>query len=154
MPRVLYRELRFHVIDNCLRDERKFYNIQALTEACNKELMESFGVKVSRRTVQYDLSILRGAPYSIELDSHLLKRGIYRYADTQCTARLINAFSDNTESDDRVVCTLRVAQSIMPMLKNIITMLGSDAEILEPEALRQSVYSHLLSAIRQYDGER
>lgn len=84
MPRIIHRHIRFIVIDRCLRDTRKQYKIHDILNECNRTMMQIYGTTISLRTVQYDISILRKPPFCIELDDVLLRRGIYRYADTSC----------------------------------------------------------------------
>lgn len=87
MPRIIYRHIRFQVIDRCLRDPRREYHIRDLLEECNRTMMETYGTVISLRTIQYDISILRKPPFGIELDEGLLKRGVYRYYDINCARR-------------------------------------------------------------------
>ena len=51
-------------------------------------MMECYGTTISLRSMQYDISILRKPPFSIELDEGLLKRGVYRYEDVNCPKRV------------------------------------------------------------------
>ena len=50
-------------------------------------MRQSYGTVISLRTIQYDISILRKPPFNIELDESLLKRGVYRYFDTDCARK-------------------------------------------------------------------
>lgn len=87
MPRIIHRHIRFQVIDRCLRDTRREYHIHDLLDECNRVMRQSYGTVISLRTIQYDISILRKPPFNIELDESLLKRGVYRYFDTDCARK-------------------------------------------------------------------
>ncbi|MBQ7279973.1 MAG: WYL domain-containing protein [Bacteroidales bacterium] len=150
MPRILYRELRFRVIDRCLRDEQTQHTIASLTEACNRMLSASYGVKVSRRTVQYDISILRNAPYCIVLNKSLLRQGIYRYADTSCVVNYVSA--DSAESVPRETqCTVMVAVNALHEFEQMLFQMGENVEIVSPAHLRQRMVSRLHSALERYE---
>lgn len=88
MPRIIHRHIRFEVIDRCLRDSRREYHIRDLLDECNRTMMETYGTVISLCTIQYDISILRKPPFGIELDEDLLRRGVYRYFDTNCAKRV------------------------------------------------------------------
>ena len=87
MPHIIHRHIRFQVIDRCLRDTRREYHIRDILDECNRTMQETYGTVISLRTIQYDISILRKAPFNIELDEELLKHGVYRYFDTGCTRK-------------------------------------------------------------------
>ncbi len=87
MPHIIHRHIRFQVIDRCLRDSRREYHIRDILDECNKTMQKTYGTVISLRTIQYDMSILRNPPFNIELDEALLKRGVYRYYDTECAPK-------------------------------------------------------------------
>ena len=150
MPRILYRDLRFRIIDRCLRDSHTQHTIASLTEACNRTLTASYGVRVSRRTVQYDISILRNTPYNIELNQTLLRQGIYRYADINCTVDFL-ADSHNATPPRETLCTIKIKEHALPEFEQIVFQMGNNIEVVAPSHLRQKIKTRLQSTIEKYE---
>ena len=148
MPKVLHRELRFKIIDRCLRDTRRRHTIATLTDACNRTLWDCYGIRVSRRTLQYDISILRRPPYNIELDADLLRLGYYRYADSNCEVPFLDA--SPVPSSQPVIVTIRTTQQYLSQIEDAIFALSPQAELLTPEPLRQHLLARLKDACAIY----
>lgn len=138
MPRVIHRNFRFLLIDRCLRDTGKKYRINDLVEICNIAMQENYGVGISKRTVQYDLSILKKAPFSIDLDEDLKKQGVYRYTDVKCLPLFTLFDEDGCECQSRsvnsVVC---IPQPVMRKAEEFFRNNGID--VLSPIWLRNRV---------------
>lgn len=138
MPRVIHRNFRFLLIDRCLRDVNRKYRINDLVEICNLAMQENFGVGISKRTVQYDLDILKKAPFSIELDEELKKRGVYRYADVGCASPFM--LFDDSEDDascGSVTSTIRIPRAVMQKAEEFFR--NNNIDVLSPIWLRNRV---------------
>ena len=96
MPQVKHVKNRLKALDKCLRDEYRYYDIHALVEFCNRELVRQGNQQVSERTIREDLCTIQNAPYFAELNDNLPKKPkIYRYKDTSCIIR----FDEFTDSE-------------------------------------------------------
>ena len=56
--------LRYQVLNNCFKNTSRFYDINALVECCQNELIEVYGKSVSKRSVQNDIRLLQFPPYN------------------------------------------------------------------------------------------
>lgn len=82
MPLTKQKNIRFLVIDRCLRNKTKHYTIKDLQEACKEELLERGELGVKERTIYYDLGQIKEI-YNTEIESYKdhENRTCYRYAD-------------------------------------------------------------------------
>ena len=81
--------LRYQVLNNCFKNTSRLYDINALVECCQNELIEVYGKSVSKRSVQNDIRLLQFPPYNVVFDEELLKQHYYRYADTTFNIEVI-----------------------------------------------------------------
>lgn len=160
MPRIMHRNLRFQIIDKCLRDTSRKYRMSDLVELCNKAMLKNYGVSISRRSVQYDVSILQKAPFSIELDEELLKQGFYRYADTDCAQPMFFLIDDQDlrlpmEGDAAAMatCVLRFSSLVQARLVSAILSFGDDMEVVEPRWLRDKLAAQVATMNERYSKE-
>ena len=75
--------IRYSILNKCLRNQYRKYCIDDLLNECNKALYNTFGITISKRTIQEDLKNLQMSPYCIELEENLYSghKKIYRYKD-------------------------------------------------------------------------
>lgn len=75
--------IRYRTIDKCLRNRSRLWTLDNLMEACSDALYEYEGVDrpVSRRTVQYDIQMMRSNKLGYEAPIVVEKRKYYTYAD-------------------------------------------------------------------------
>ncbi len=85
--------LRYKILNSCFKNTSRLYDINALVECCQKEIMDVYGKSVSKRTVQNDIHTLQISPYNVEFDEDLLKRHYYRYADTSFNLEIVAELS-------------------------------------------------------------
>ena len=82
MPKVKNKEVRFKILNECLRDPYQRYGYENLLEELNRQLQLLDLPVVSQRTLKYDIEDMK-AEYGIELDKELLaeRPAVLRYAD-------------------------------------------------------------------------
>lgn len=156
MPRILHRNLRFRTIDRCLRDMGREYRMCDLVEQCNLEMLRVYGVGISRRTVQYDISIMRAAPFEVELDETLLRRGVYRYADTGCGSLFWTKEDDEDRGvavEAKDVCVLRFGSEVVGDLVRMMLSLGEGVEVVAPAWLRERISKQVVAMNKKYQQE-
>lgn len=76
---------RYRVIDNCLKNTARKWTLNNLIETISAKLEEDFGIykRVSKRTVQHDISIMRSM-YPRGFDAPIVcKDGCYYYEDLE-----------------------------------------------------------------------
>lgn len=60
MPAHKSKNFRFRIIDECLRDTSRTWSLEDLINEVSKKLTDEFNVeKVSRRSIQYDIALMR-----------------------------------------------------------------------------------------------
>ena len=63
MPAHKSKNFRFRIIDECLRDTSRTWSLDDLINEVSKKLTDVFNVeKVSRRSIQYDIALMREKP--------------------------------------------------------------------------------------------
>ena len=84
MPVIKNKEIRFRVLNKCLRNPCREFTIDDLVEECNKVLRRKMKQEVSKRTIQNDIEELKLEPYNIELKKNFRSghKALFRYADT------------------------------------------------------------------------
>lgn len=75
--------IRYRTIDKCLRNRARRWTLDDLMEACSEVLYEYEGIDrpVSRRTIQYDLQMMRSDKLGYEAPIVVEERKYYTYAD-------------------------------------------------------------------------
>lgn len=78
--------MRYKVLNRCFRNRNRCYTIDDLVKECNAELGRVYDTKVSKRTIQNDISILE-ADYHIRLKENFRQghKRLYRYEDIDYT---------------------------------------------------------------------
>lgn len=149
MPRIIHRNLRFQIIDKCLRDTHKEYHIDDIVACCNYAMMKNYGTGISKRSVQYDLNILRKPPYNIELNETLLQQGIYRYDDPYCPVQsfLYTDYDEGTShegpSNAPMTCVLRFSPAVIDRMETVLLSFGDGVEVVVPQWLRSRMAAHV-----------
>lgn len=98
MPQNKDQLLRYQILDACFKDTSRLYDINALVECCQRELMRRYDKGVSKRSVQNDISILQLPPYNVEFDDVLKKQHYYRYADTTFNLEVVSNLSEREKT--------------------------------------------------------
>lgn len=83
MPKIKNKEVRFKILNECLRDPHRLYTYESLLAELNRQLaMLDDCLQVSERTLREDLKDMMNV-YGIELDQRLSKQRpvVLRYAD-------------------------------------------------------------------------
>lgn len=97
MPKNKLASFRYRVINNCLRNTGRKWNIQDLIDEISEQLFQNFGIDkgVSRRTVFYDIELMRSlSPRGFNAPI-VIKDGYYFYEDHEFSIDNITL----TESD-------------------------------------------------------
>lgn len=83
MPKNKLASFRYRVINNCLRNTGRKWSLQNLIDEISEQLFENFGIEkgVSRRTVFYDIELMRSLPPRGFDAPIVLKDGFYCYED-------------------------------------------------------------------------
>jgi len=90
MPANKDQLLRYKVLNSCFKDTSRLYDINALVECCQQEMLRVYDKSVSKRSVQNDLQLLQIEPYNVEFDEELKKQHFYRYADTSFNLEVVS----------------------------------------------------------------
>ncbi|HRS19223.1 MAG TPA: hypothetical protein P5243_06950, partial [Bacteroidales bacterium] len=60
MPAHKSKNFRFRIIDECLQNTSRTWTLEDLIEEVSNKLTDEFGVqKVSKRSIQYDIALMR-----------------------------------------------------------------------------------------------
>ena len=91
-------QLRYRILDRCLKDFSRMYSIDDLTDAVNESFLDLYGTAISTRTIRKDLSDLQdrmsfNAP--IRMYRNPDNSCYYRYADPD-----FELFSDNIDDEE------------------------------------------------------
>ncbi len=75
--------IRYQTIDKCLRNRARRWTLEDLIDACSDALYEYEGIDrpVSRRTVQYDIQVMRSDKLGYEAPIIVVDRKYYTYKD-------------------------------------------------------------------------
>ena len=91
-------QLRYRILDRCLKDFSRMYSIEDLTDAVNESFLDLYGTAISTRTIRKDLSDLQ------DRMSFNAPIRMYRNTDNSCYYRYTDAdfelFSDNIDDED------------------------------------------------------
>jgi predicted DNA-binding transcriptional regulator YafY len=84
MPKNKLASFRYRVINNCLRNTGRKWNLQNIIDEISEQLFQNFGIDkgISRRTVFYDIELMRSLPprgFDAPIET---KDGFYYYEDT------------------------------------------------------------------------
>lgn len=98
MPIDRNKMLRYQVLNACFKDTSRLYDINALVECCQAEMMRVYDKSVSKRSVQNDINLLQLSPYNVEFDEDLRKMHYYRYADTSFNLEVVEDLSQREKT--------------------------------------------------------
>lgn len=105
---------RYRIIDDCLRNDGRRYDIDDLLEEVNRQLTKIECLPVSKRTLQKDIADMQ-LEYDIELDDSLRdgRKRIYRYSDTSFSIFQIR--NDEREALEKTINMLRSIPEPRPL---------------------------------------
>lgn len=83
--------LRYRVLDRCLRNRQRRYTLMDLRREISRALgaEDDEPLRVSRRTLQKDLALLRGGELGYHAPIEVVEQKYYRYADPDFTIRAL-----------------------------------------------------------------
>lgn len=75
--------IRYKTIDQCLRNRQRKWTLEDLIDACSDALYEYEGkdVNVSKRTIQYDIQLMRSDKLGYNAPIRVYNKKYYRYED-------------------------------------------------------------------------
>ena len=105
---------RYRIIDDCLRNSGKRYDIDDLLDEVNRQLEKMDCQSISKRTIQKDIADMQ-QEYDIELDDSLWdgRKRIYRYADTSFS--IFRICNEEREALERTINMLRSLPEPRPL---------------------------------------
>ena len=90
-------QLRYRILDRCLKDFSRMYGIDDLTDAVNESFLDLYGTAISTRTIRKDLTDLQ------DRMSFNAPIKMYRNTDNSCYYRYTDPdfelFSDNIDDE-------------------------------------------------------
>lgn len=96
--------IRYHILDELLRDEYRTFTFKDLFAAVNRKLQTAGENKISERTLRGDIKNIQLPPYNAQLATDLSKRPkIYRYADTSFILPMVNLTSSEREAVKKTI---------------------------------------------------
>ena len=91
-------QLRYRILDRCLKDFSREYGINDLTDAVNESFLDLYGTSISTRTIRKDLTDLQ------DRMSFNAPIKMYRNTDNSCYYRYTDPdfelFSDNIDDEE------------------------------------------------------
>lgn len=91
-------QLRYRILDRCLKDFSRMYGIDDLTDAVNESFLDLYGTAISTRTIRKDLADLQ------DRMSFNAPIKMYRNTDNSCYYRYTDPdfelFSDNIDDEE------------------------------------------------------
>ncbi|HON52588.1 MAG TPA: WYL domain-containing protein [Bacteroidales bacterium] len=108
MPAHKSKNFRFRIIDECLQNTSRTWTLEDLIEEVSNKLTDEFGVqKVSKRSIQYDIALMREKPpvgYSAPI---VCIDGKYSYSDKDFTIQHSQLSKPDIDNLTEVVNTLK-----------------------------------------------
>ncbi|MDR2962038.1 MAG: WYL domain-containing protein [Bacteroidales bacterium] len=108
MPASKSKNYRFRIIDTCLRNTSREWTLEDLIEAVSQQLASEFNVeKVSKRSIQYDIALMREQPpvgYNAPI---VCIDGKYKYSDENFSLQHCQLSQPDVENLTEVVNTLK-----------------------------------------------
>jgi len=85
MPKNKLASFRYRVINNCLKNTARKWTMQDLMDEISNQLFENFGIEkgISKRTLQYDINLMRSLPPRGFDAPIVVNNGYYSYEDSQ-----------------------------------------------------------------------
>lgn len=126
--------IRLKVLDQCLRNRYRSYDLDSLIEACSEALYEYEGISkgISKRSVQEDIKDMRSGKFGYEAPI-ICEEGVYRYSDPA-----FSIFNSPLLADD------------VDAIRSTINILNQFSELGQTDALRQ-VDRKLRNLLASYD---
>ena len=117
--------IRYRVLNRCLRNAHREFDINALLDAVNRELEKHDCQPISERTLRADIQRLQEPPYNIELDESLKsgKRRLYRYADVSFSLPMVTLDDEEKEMLKKTIGMLSQYDDI-PQYQWMLTLLS------------------------------
>jgi predicted DNA-binding transcriptional regulator YafY len=108
MPAHKSKNFRFRIIDECLQNTKRTWSLDELIDEVSQKLTDEFGVqKVSRRSIQYDIALMREKPpigYSAPI---VCNDGVYTYGITNFSIQNAQLSKPDIDNLTEVVNTLK-----------------------------------------------
>lgn len=108
MPAHKSKNFRFRIIDNCLNDTSRTWTLNDLINEVSQKLTNEFNVeKVSKRSIQYDIALMREKPpvgYSAPI---VCVDGNYTYSDNNFSLQNCQLSKPDIDNLTEVVSTLK-----------------------------------------------
>lgn len=108
MPAHKSKNFRFRILDECFKDKLKTWNLEELIEEVSNRLTDEFGVqKVSRRSIQYDIALMREKPpvgYNAPI---ICINGQYTYSESTYSIQNMCLSKPDIDNLTEVVNTLK-----------------------------------------------
>lgn len=88
MPKNKFQDVRYRVLDECLRDQQRYYTIEELAKKCDTAIFaidDQVRPPISTRQIRHDLNFLQDG-YKTEIQSLKIpgeKKHYFRYADPE-----------------------------------------------------------------------
>lgn len=141
MPANKYALLRYRIIDRCLRNKiRPFPTKERLREACDDELYQSFGERVSDSTIEKDIYAMRYESqlgYMAPIAFNKLRRG-YFYTDEHYSL-------DKLPLSDEEIEAIRMAAATLNQFAEL-EILGPVSDAIEKIIQRLAMGTHTQAA--------
>lgn len=108
MPAHKSKNFRFRIIDECLRDKSRTWSLDDLINEVSKKLTDEFNVeKVSRRSIQYDIALMR-EKQPIGYNAPIICiDGKYSYSDENFSIQNMQLSKPDIDNLSEVVNTLK-----------------------------------------------
>ena len=134
--------IRYRVIDNCLSDQDRKWTLEDMMEACSSALQAENGkeINVSKRTLQLDLQMLRGAQLGYNAPIGVFEKKYYRYTDETFSIAKLSTTENDKEILEKSLRLLSYYQE-KPILKGLSPLLLELSDRLEesPKIIQSSV---------------
>lgn len=108
MPAHKSKNFRFRIIDNCLNDKSRTWTLENLISEVSQKLTNEFNVeKVSKRSIQYDIALMREQPPMGYNAPIVCLNGNYSYSDENFSLRNCQLSKPDIDNLTEVVNTLK-----------------------------------------------
>lgn len=108
MPAYKSKNFRFRIIDECLKDTSRTWTLDNLIEEVSRKLSDEFNVeKVSRRSIQYDIALMREKQpvgYNAPI---VCINGNYSYSDPEFSIQNMQLSKPDIDNLTEVINTLK-----------------------------------------------
>jgi len=108
MPAHKSKNFRFRILDECFQEPEKKWTLEKLIDEVSQQLTDEFGVqKVSRRSIQYDIALMREKPPLGYNAPVVCIDGYYSYSDSEFSIKNERLSKPDIDNLSEVVNTLK-----------------------------------------------